>query len=444
MKTRPVFESFASFVNFLNEAEGDIMDIKAFLSSNSTFLDKDAKAGFNSARLSATKAPLANTGKLAQELGSLLGGLDDYIKGAISNNNDYPNGVQIVEKTITEVKKVTYPALVNGKINLNQYIPVGNFVEGTLKKLSEANDSGKWIDLNDALTLVNLYNLYNSSEGPSSSKEKGKKWSLYTKGKADGYVYNTGAEDQLLISSISSGINFSENLQAVPGSECKIITDLSFERKSANLKGDKRVYRTFVLYGVGTIVQGAGEIIPDTLIKKEFTEYTVPGEVKEYQVALDGSDAMFEQGSAKLNMANKAKIDKLITNALSALAGKPESIVITGGASYEPDGRGPINKKLVVDRANAVKTYIEELYPGLKGLITVNDKDFSKIQDKDVKAEYEKYRKVYLDIRGVLQGENYTISSETEYLVDSDINQDTVEIIQYAISIEYDLPNDKE
>lgn len=444
MKTRPVFESFASFVNFLNEAEGDIMDIKAFLSSNSSFLDKDAKAGFNSARLSATKAPLANTGKLAQELGGVLGSLNGYIKEAISKNNDYPNGVQIVEKTITEVKKVIYPALVNGKINLNRYISETDSIDNSLPKLSAANGEGKWIDLNDALTLVNLWNLYHSSEGPSASNEKGKKWALYRSGKPDGYVYYTGAQDQLLISSISSGINFSENSYAVPGAESKIIEDLSFERKSANLKGDKKVYRTFVLYGVGTIVQGAGEIIPDTLIKKEFTEYTVKGEVKEYQVALDGSDAMFEQGSAKLNMANQAKIDKLITNALSPLAGKPESIVITGGASYEPDGRGPINKKLVVERANAVKTYIESLYPELKGLITVNDKDFSKIQDKDVEAEYEKYRKVYLDIKGVLQGENYTISSETEYLVDSDINQDTVEIIQYAISMEYDLPNDKE
>lgn len=440
MRTKPVFESFTSFVNFLNEAEGDVMNVKAFLSANSTFLDKDAKAGFESARLAATKAPLANTDtkKLSEIIGRQLSDLNDYIKEAIANNNNNPNDQQITEKTITEVKKVVYPALVNGKINLNESI---NFTETLgIKKLDQATaQAGGWIDLNDALTVINIRNLYTSNNGPSTFKGKGKKWS------ADGdYIDNTGAKDQVVISSIASGINFSDNDRSVPGDESKIIADLSFGKKKANLKKDKKAYRTFVIYGVGTIVEGGGESIPDTLIKKEFSEYTVPGEVEEYQVALDGGDAMFKQGSAEINKDNKDKIDKLITNALSRLAGKPESIVITGGASYEPDGQGPINKKLVVERANAIKTYIETLYPALTGLIKVNDKDFSKIQPNNEPKEYEQYRKVYLDIKGVIQGQDYTEVKEKEYLVESDINQDSVEIIQYAISMEYDLPNDKE
>ena len=52
--------------------------------------------------------------------------------------------------------------------------------------------------------------------------------------------------------------------------------------------------------------------------------------------------------------------------------------------------------------------------------------------------------KVYLDIKGVLQGETYTVDKEIEYLVDGEIKCDSVEIIQYAISFEFDLPNDKE
>jgi hypothetical protein len=153
---------------------------------------------------------------------------------------------------------------------------------------------------------------------------------------------------------------------------------------------------------------------------------------------------MFAQGEAKINTTNKANIDKVLTAALAPLAGKPESIIITGGASYEPDGQGPINKKLVVDRANAVKTYLETLYPDLNGVITVNDKDFSKIQAKDVPGEYEKYRKVYLKIKGVLLGDSYTVDKEIEYLVDGEIKADSVEIIQYAITFEFDLPKDKE
>jgi outer membrane protein OmpA-like peptidoglycan-associated protein len=298
-----------------------------------------------------------------------------------------------------------------------------------------------WIDINDLLTLVNISNLYYSVDFPyGSSDKKHKKW--YS-GKSD-YIYNSGAHDQFLIASIASGINFNGNSSATPGNDSKVIPDLTFAYKTANKKDDARAYSTFVIYGVGNVVQGGGDTIPDTLIKKDFTKDIIKGEVKAYQVPIDGGDAMFEKGSAKLNLKNKANIDKLLTAALAPLAGKPESIVITGGASYEPDGQGPINKKLVVDRANEVKTYLETLYPDLKGVITVKADDFSKIQAKDVPGEYEKYRKVYLDVKGVLLGDSYTIDKEIEYLVDGEIKADSVEIIQYAITFEFDLPKDKE
>ena len=144
----------------------------------------------------------------------------------------------------------------------------------------------------------------------------------------------------------------------------------------------------------------------------------------------------FDQG--KINIKNKAGIDKAISAALSPLAGAPESIVITGGASFE--GGLDTNKKLVVERAKAVQVYMEGLYPALKGKITVAETDFSKIQTKDVPAEYEQYRKVYLKIKGVLQGDSYTINKEITYTVDAPINADTVEIIQYAITREYSNP----
>ena len=160
--------------------------------------------------------------------------------------------------------------------------------------------------------------------------------------------------------------------------DAKIIPQLAFKNKTANQKKDKKAYSTLLLYGIGNIVQGAGDTIPSTFIKKDFTKETVIGKTKDYQVPIDGGDAMFDKGSTTINTKNKVAINKILTAALAPLAGKPESIVITGGASYEPDGQGPINKKLVVDRANAVKTNLETLYPELKGVITVNDKDFSK------------------------------------------------------------------
>jgi hypothetical protein len=438
---RPVFESFSAFVNFINEAEAP-MDFKGFLSSNSSFLDADAKKGFDAARLVSTKAPLSQGKGLSSMIGEDLGSLNSYIKDLIDDNNKNPQGVQTTEKTTTEVKKVIYPALVNGKVNIAEAASVNAVIDSRLPKAVKANSNGSWIDINDLLNLINLDNLLYINERPTSVDYKGKKWK-----EKEGYkdfALNTGAEGQNLISSIASGINFVDNGNAIPGKSAKILPELAFSKKDANSRDDKKVYRTLILYGVGNIAQGEGDTIPDTFVKKEFTKETVTGAVKAYQVPVDGGDAMFEQGSAKLNMKNKANIDKLLTAALAPLAGKPESIVITGGASYEPDGQGPINKKLVVDRANEIKTQLETLYPDLKGVITVKADDFSKIQAEKVPAEYEKYRKVYLDVKGVLLGDSYTIDKETEYLVDGEIKADTVEIIQYAISLEFDLVNDKE
>ena len=120
-KNKPVFESFSSFVNFLNEKEEAPMDFKSFLSSNTSLFDADAKKGFDAARLASSKAPLANKEKkgLDKETGSVLSSLNSDIKTWISDNND-PDSVQFTEKSTTEVKKIVYPALVNGKVNLGE------------------------------------------------------------------------------------------------------------------------------------------------------------------------------------------------------------------------------------------------------------------------------------------------------------------------------------
>jgi len=108
-----------------------------------------------------------------------------------------------------------------------------------------------------------------------------------------------------------------------------------------------------------------------------------------------------------------------------------------------------INKKLVVERSNSVKTYMEELYPSLKGKIEINNSDkpedgkYSKIQPEDKKEDYEKWRKVYLKITGVLQGKIIKSEEPVTYSINNDILADSVEIIQYAITTEYFLPESK-
>ena len=444
-KSRPVFESFDAFVRFINEAEAETMDFDTFLSSNSSFFDADAKLAFDAMKIAATRAPLsigADGAALKTNAGLKLGKMNGAIKQLIADNKETSEkryALRMTGKTTTEVKKFVYPALINGKVVLTSKVEP---FSSSLKPLVASLEAKARADLNDLLTSVNLNNLTYSDEYPAPNQNGYKKgWQpnrdQNLRKVINDYAEDSGAMEQLIISSIDSGIDFGNNSGAYPGSQAPIISALDFKMKDAGNMDDEKAYRTFVLYGVGNIVQGAGDVIPATLVKKDFTITTVPGKSEPYQVPIDGGDAMFEQGSTTINTKNKVAIDKMLTAALAPLAGKPESIVITGGASYEPDGQGPINKKLVVGRAKAVKTYLETLYPELKGLITVNDKDFSKIQAKNEPKEYEKFRKVYLDITGVLQGASYEKKEDIEYLVNGEIKADTVEIIQYAISLEF-------
>jgi len=432
--TRPVFESFGAFVDFLkkdviNEAN---LDFKGILNNLSGFFDEDGAKAFESARLAYSKAPMfqtsiANANKL---LGPILGNIDALINGEIESNNDDKDGMQLSETTSTEIKTFVYNMLINGKVKISSF---SNSLSG-LSGISGWDKyfvDGKFVDINDLITYLNLSNLENSNNSPSAY---GDKWG--NSSSEEEQVSYTGAFNQQLISSTAAGFAIGYNGDSTPKDSSNIIATLAFTNKNANKVTDNPVKITTVLYGVGNIAQGAGKAIPDTLIKKEMTTTIVPGTVKEYETSIAGDDKMFDQG--KINIKNKAGIDKAITAALSPLAGAPESILITGGASFE--GGLERNKELVVERAKAVQAYMEELYPALKGKIKIAENDFSKIQTKDEPEKYTEFRKVYLKIKGVLQGDSYTIETPITYSVDAPINADTVEIIQYAITREYSNP----
>jgi outer membrane protein OmpA-like peptidoglycan-associated protein len=432
--TRPVFESFGAFVDFLKKdvINEENLDFKGILNSLSGFFDGDAAKAFESARLAYSKAPIFQTNiKNANKLlGPILGSIDALINGEIESNNDDKDGMQLSETTSTEIKTFVYNMLINGKVKISSF-------SNSLTGISEIPGwdkyfaDGKFVDINDLITYMNLCNLQNTTS-PSTS---GDIWN-YVSAKDKEHVNQTGAYDQQLISSTAAGFAIGYNGDSTPEDSSNIIAALAFTNKNANKVTDNPVKITTVLYGVGNIVQGAGKAIPDTLIKKEMTTTIVPGEVKEYETSIAGDDKMFDQG--KINIKNKAGIDKAITAALSPLAGAPESILITGGASFE--GGLERNKELVVERAKAVQAYMEELYPALKGKIKIAENDFSKIQTKDEPEKYTEFRKVYLKIKGVLQGDSYTIETPITYTVDAPINADTVEIIQYAITREYSNP----
>ena len=434
--TRPVFESFGAFVDFLKKdvINEENLDFKGILNSLSGFFDTDATKAFESARLAYIKAPVfqKNIGASNKLLGPILGNIDSLINGGIESNNDDKDGVQLSETTSTEIKTFVYNMLINGKVKISSFTSSSSLSGmSTITGWDKYFVDGKFVDINDLITYLNLTNLQNANTNPTTS---GDKWDAY--GVEKECVNQTGAYDQQLISSTAAGFAIGFNGDSTPNDSSKIIAALAFTNKNASKVTDNPAKITTVLYGVGNIVQAAGLVIPDTLIKKEMTTTTVPGTVKEFETSIAGDDKMFAQG--KINIENKAGIDKAITAALSPLAGLPKSILITGGASYE--GKLDVNKKLVVERAKAVQVYMEELYPELKGKIKVAENDFSKIQEKDEPEKYTEFRKVYLKIEGVLQGDSYTIETPVTYLVDAPINADTVEFIQYAITREYSNP----
>ena len=93
--------------------------------------------------------------------------------------------------------------------------------------------------------------------------------------------------------------------------------------------------------------------------------------------------------------------------------------------------------------STTVQKSLENTTNGMAEEVKVDDKDFSKIQKTDDPDEYPNFRKVYLKVKGVLQGDSYTIETPIDIVVNQPILADSVEIIQYSISLEYSLPKFK-
>ena len=87
------------------------------------------------------------------------------------------------------------------------------------------------------------------------------------------------------------------------------------------------------------------------------------------------------------------------------------------------------------------ETLLETMHPELKGKVTVNDKDFSKIQATDDKAKYPEFRKIYMKVKGSSMGEGKQITEERNVIVGGTIKSDKVTLNQYILNMEFTLPN---
>ena len=445
MNTRPVFESFSDFVDFLSNDEDYVLEesdgsglrlfegkeitVSEFMSRLSSFLDKKAKLAFDGFKLTLEGSPLYTSSEGKDYLRDTKTELDD-LANRIENyqSEESKNGIGI-EANETHVAEIVITQMVSGKIKLVKLPFMTSDNASTVIKQNE------WNTLEDVLSYVNTANITNS--GFPSLGKSGKKWAVGKESKA---VVNSGAAYQRVISDISTGVNFvkippgdkfPQILQPSNGQGVPDLGSSVYMKKSAE---NNFITREIVIYTVKKVNAGLGDKIPGTYIKKEFTTFDIQGEIKEVDRSLSGTDAMFDQGVATLKKSN----EELTKQAIDQLFGEfnyIESIEITGGASFE--GGLELNKKLVVARANTTKTLLETMHPELKGKVTVNDKDFSKIQTTDDKAKYPEFRKIYMKIKGSSMGEVKQITQERDVIVGGTIKSDKVTLNQYILNLEF-------
>ena len=438
MRTRPVFESYSSFVNSLyNTINEELtpLPFDEFVSGLDTFLDDKAEEAFRNFKKCATLSPIVNylegnnyAYNIEEELSDFSQKIQKVVKDSTSSS------LKISGTTQTEIKSFKYENVVNGQIKLNADLSSLGVNMGMNSADSETLESGKFSDMYTILSVVNYRNLQkiaaNNKPGAIEGKKKKMEWQ-----NTDGKVDTTGAPNQYVISDVSAGLNFGSTSTVSP------ISQLDSPRIKPNSLSDSKVYKTLVLYGFGEYIPvdpSTGNSIPKQVIKTKLVE--IPGTAKEYEQVIDGGTGMFaqnESGVDEIKEENKDKISNILGAILAPLAGIPESITITGGASFE--GTLDNNKKLVVQRAKAVKSLFESLYPELivKGTSVVKavDDDFSKIQPKDEPAKYPEWRKVYIKVKGVLKSD--TKVEEKTFVVDEDNPAGSVVINQYLISFEY-------
>jgi len=448
MNTRPVFESFSDFVDFLSDDEDYVLEesdgsglrlfegkeitVSDFMSRLSSFLDKTAKSAFEGFKLALEGSPLytSSAGKeyliaTKTELNDLATRIENY------QAKEDKNGIAI-EALETHVEEIVITQMVSGKIKLVKLPYMSGVTSADIKQ-------NEWNTLEDVLSYVNTSNITNSAF-PVLSKN-GKKWAVGKESKA---VINSGAAYQRVVSDISTGVNFvkiplgdkfPKILQPTNGSNVFDLGSAVYMKKAAKTS---IIQRQIVIYTVKKVNAGQGDQIPSTYVKKEFSTFYVQGDIKEVDRSLSGTDAMFDQGVATLKKSN----EELTKQAIDQLFGEfnyIESIEITGGASFE--GGLELNKKLVVGRANTTKTLLETMHPELKGKVTVNDKDFSKIQATDDKAKYPEFRKIYMKVKGSSMGEGKQITEERNVIVGGTIKSDKVTLNQYILNMEFTLPN---
>ena len=464
MKTRPVFESFSQFVDFLNygdnlsilEAATTGMTVDDFIKNQSSFFDDEAKEALSKLKIAASASPIM-TKKDSKVLATLQEGLAELSNEMVKITKKEDQGlIDFYYAGTSAPKSATEETPGQNVIEVTQYyngkVKIGMSPDSTYLKSNSFNS------LEDVLSYINAQNIKSNYTFPFIDSDTADKKNKRFYGES-GKIKNSGSTNQTVVTSTKTGFNFakmsfdentgnSEEKPLEPGTSPSDILENIYglgEGYSTNTKEGKNIQtvtKQRVIYGILNVIPGGGDTIPADYVKKEIVTTVVPGEVKTVPRSLSGTDKMFVQGEIGLkNDTDKQLVMKSIDSLLSEF-NSIQKIVITGGASFE--GGLELNKTLVEGRAKTIQALILEYHTELSDkIVTVNatDKKFDKIQKEDKSSEYEKFRKIYLDVTGTVIGDSKTVSIERDVVYGEIKKMDKVIIGQYILNFAISIPS---
>lgn len=383
MKSKPVFEKFEDFLDFLQNSVNEGVKV-ADLSNLQTLL-----GGYG---MDATgKKAIANIESLAAQAGTSIAAADlAKISEAISKLAI--TDVTTIESVDVAVDEIEYTNLRGGAVE-------------TAK--------GQRVGLAEYLTKANKENL-NGGYGkvPGVDEKKGR----FVYDEKGGFLRGDGLIGQYIPVESSGILDMKEYKWDDPVKNPIISWPAGWNEAPKTKKGNsspdqnpKNVQLTYVLYYVRTI-SNAGE----SYTSKEVETFVRPKSVETEKLApivIQEDLPLFKVNTAELTEDGKKAIMNALANVTTA-----ESISVTGGASQE--GSEERNKELCELRAKAVSEFLKTYFPTADIKPSGKADIQPKSPDTDEKVR-KTWRKITLDVNGTSLVKTQTAGEETVTVVNN-------------------------
>jgi len=393
MKSKPVFEKFEDFLDFLNanvineeQSFGSLAELQTFLGSNG--MESKGKMALNGVEEIAKKSSL----------------------GAFSKDNFNTLALTLNRLSIPDVTEITDIRVFHDDMYYK------NVLGGTV-----VTDKGDRVNIADLFTKVNKENLNAMNKVPLVNKDK-KQWGVNKEGDKE-FIQGSGALRQYVLIDAPGKLDFKKYTGADPVKDSSGQYDLAKPDDKSQKKGG--YYTEFLIYYPIAITQGNGETYNSTELV-ETVRPVAKTSTKLAPIVIQDDNVLFELNKSVLKDEGKAAI----LNALSGVA-TAKSIEITGGASKEGDVKR--NEVLCKERAQAVADFLKG---GAFKNAEIKVSDVADIQPANSTDPLEKWRKVTLNIDGQsLVTEKETTQEKVVRAANLTKRMDTLKFRQVSIVI---------